>query len=248
MSEMDKWFHNDSKENTKAVILVAHGLNLLPSKMDELAHFFTFKNCAVLRISLGNNPKEWIYKFSNSYNSALERSKIFNCPLYFLGFSLGALIGIHYIIKNPKHQFKKCVLMAPATHTKFYAKIPAFLYFIFKKGSLPSFNLKDYRDRPKTTFAEYQEIRAIQKEIKISLTKNELHIPTLVIFAPKDELINSSKLVSFASSNPFWKTLKMANKESRPYRKYHHLMIDSKALGPKEWAKLLNNLTSHFAL
>ncbi|MDD4972972.1 MAG: alpha/beta hydrolase [Bacteriovorax sp.] len=246
--EKSKWFHSDLNEDTIAVVLIAPGLNLLPSKMDQLAKFFTSKKCDVLRISLGPNSDSWTDKFSDSYDAALEHAEIIQRPLYFLGFSLGALIGVHYIIRHPFQQFKKCILMAPATHTKTYTIIPALLASIFPKGSLPSFNLENYREKPHTTLAEYKKMNSLQKEIKHSLKKNNINIPTLLITNPKDELVDSSKLTKFAASNALWKNRSIANQESLLPKKYHHLMIDSDSIGLKEWEKMLQNLSDHFTL
>jgi alpha-beta hydrolase superfamily lysophospholipase len=163
-SEKSKWFYSDYKNDTTAVVIVAHGLNLLPSKMDQIASFLASKKCDVLRISLGKNPDLWTSKFSDFYDEALEHSEILQRPLYFLGFSLGGLLGVHYIVNHPHlHKFCKCILMAPATHTKFYTIIPALLSYVFPKGSLPSLNLKTYRERSKTSLSEYKKMWKLQK-------------------------------------------------------------------------------------
>jgi alpha-beta hydrolase superfamily lysophospholipase len=246
--EKSKWFHSDFNEDIVAVVLIAPGLNLLPSKMDELAKYFASKKCDVFRISLGENPDNWAEKFSDSYDEAQEHAEIIQRPLYFLGFSLGALLGVHYIARHPFHQFKKCILMAPATHTKIYTIIPAMLASIFPTGSLPSFNLKNYRERPRTTLAEYKKMNSLQKEINNSLKKNDLNIATLLITTPEDELVASSKLTKFAATNKLWKTLSITNKESLLPKTYHHLMIDSDSIGLKEWEKMLQSLSDHFVL
>jgi esterase/lipase len=247
-NEKSKWFHSDFKNDIEAVVLVAPGLNLLPSKMDSLAKFFTSKKCDVLRISLGANPEHWTEKFSDSYDEALEHAEIMQRPLYFLGFSLGALVGIHYIARHPYQQFIKCALIAPATHTKAFTIIPALLASIFPKGSLPSFNLENYRERSCTTLAEYKKMRTLQKAIMNSLKNNDINIATLLIINPQDELVDSSDLAKFAASNPLWSTLKLTNKSSQPSKKYHHLIIDSDSIGVEGWEKMLQSLTNHFAL
>lgn len=248
MSEKTKWFYTEYKNDTKAVILLAHGLNLLPSKMDELAYFFNAKKCDVLRISLGPNPDQWVEKFDNDYNAALEHAEILQRPLYFVGFSLGGLMGLHYLLRHPHHQFKKLTLFAPATHTHFYLMIPAILGKFIPNYSLPSLNLKNYRDRKSTTLSEYKKMYQLQREISDSLNSNLINIPTLLITNRLDELVASSKLTKFAQQNPYWRSLEISNSRSQLPRKYHHLMIDSEALGLEEWEKLLKNLTIHFSL
>jgi len=248
MNDKTKWFYTEFKNDTKAVVLLAHGLNLRPSKMDQLAYFFNSKKCDVLRISLGHNPEQWTEKFSEDYDAALEHAEVLQLPIYFVGYSLGGLIGIHYLLRHPHHRFSKLALLAPATHTHLFTKIPGLLGSLFPKLSLPSFNLKNYLDNERTTLAEYKKMHVLQKEIKESLVGNPINIPTLLITSPKDELVASSKLTKFAALNPQWTALNISNNNSPLPKKYHHLMIDSDAIGAQEWENLLQNLTEHFRL
>lgn len=242
--EKSKWFYAESKVDTKAVVLLAHGLNLRPSKMDQLAHYFNSKKCDVLRITLGENPDLWEENFNRDYEKALEQSEILQRPLYFVGYSLGALVGMHFMITHSQHQFKKLALFAPASHTKAYTRIPSLLFYLFPKSALPSFNLSDYRSREATSFLEYKKMHELQKEIN----KNDFNLPTLVIQNPNDELVDSNELTKFASSNPLWKTLEVSNRESQLPKKYHHLFIDENSCGHSMWQKILKNLTAHFSL
>lgn len=243
-----KWFYTQFANETKAVVLLAHGLNLNPSKMDQLAHFFNAKKCDVLRISLGDNPDLWMEKFSDDYDAALEHADILQKPLYFVGFSLGALIAVHYMNFHPHHHFSKLALFAPATHTHKFTLLPALLGRLLPEFKLPSLNLINYRERKYSKLGEYKKMHQLQREMGKSLLKNEFNTPTLLILSPRDELVSSSKLTKFADSNPHWSTLVISNRESQLPKKYHHLMIDLESIGPLEWEKILNNLTAHFAL
>ncbi|MDO9183490.1 MAG: alpha/beta hydrolase [Bacteriovorax sp.] len=246
--EKSIWFHSDFKSDTVAVVIIAPGLNLLPSKMDELAYFLTSKKCDVFRIALGNNPHQWCNKFSDAYDEALEHAEVIERPLYFLGYSLGALLGEHYMLSNPYQLIKKCVLIAPATYTKFYTQIPAWLSLIFPKGKIKSSNLENYRAKSFTSLLEYKIMRRLQIEVKKKFNILEFNTPTLLVTNPHDELVNSNKLTKIAALNPHWVSLELSNKESQLPKKYHHLMIDSAAIGPSEWKKLLKRLTEHFEL
>ncbi len=248
--EKSKWFPSEYKADIHAVVLIAPGLNLLPSKMDQLAHFLASKKCDVLRISLGNKPDLWTETFSDAYDEALEHAEILQRPLYFLGFSLGALLGVHYLIRHPHHKFQKAILLAPATHTNLWNLIPAFLGNFFPKLKIPSLNLPNYRQSSSTTLFEYKKIYDLQNQIKNNLKndKNEINIPTLLIFNSQDELVDTHKLSKFAGLNPMWRTLKLTNYDSLLPRKYHHLIIDSEAIGAEGWEKVLKSLTGHLSL
>ncbi len=241
--EKSKWFYTEFKADTKAVVLLAHGLNLKASKMDELAKFFAHKRCDVLRLALGNDPKKWSENFSEDYEAAAEHAHVLNLPLYFVGYSLGALVGMSFISTHAKTDFKKLALFAPASHTKPYTRLPAILAKFFPKGRLPSLNLEDYRERHFTTLAEYKVMQELQKELQSSLT-----LPTLIIYNAKDELVSATKLQEYSAHLPQCRLLEVSNHESQLTRKYHHLMIDEKSLGQSTWQKVLQNLTTHFSL
>ena len=57
MTEVSKWMHplSDNQEDVKGVILLAHGLNLRPSKMNSLGHTFSRHGFYSLRVSLAGH-------------------------------------------------------------------------------------------------------------------------------------------------------------------------------------------------
>lgn len=244
MKEKSRWFYSAQTEKTKAVVLIAHGLNLDPKKMDTLALFFRSVHCDVLRMALGADPLQWEDKFADDYDRAQDHADVLDLPLYFVGYSLGALLGLHFMSKHREHKIKRIALFAPATQTKAFTKITAWFSLLFPKGSLPSLNLSDYRDRGHTTFAEYKMMHEMQKHIQ----RETFNVPALIFSSPKDELIDHGKLEKFAGKNAEWKVLALSNQDSPLSRKYHHLMIDDQSLGRSEWEKILKNLTIHFSL
>jgi pimeloyl-ACP methyl ester carboxylesterase len=165
-------------------------------------------------------------------------------PLFFVGYSLGALLGMHFAVTHPHHKIKKWALFAPAIRSHFYALMPALLGHLLPKGKLPSLNLKNYRQRDFTTLLEYKIMHGLQKIIKT----NSFSIPTLVFLNPNDELVSSAQVAFFAHQNKEWKVVEISNFESQLPRKYHHLMIDLECLGKAMWGKVLKNLTEHFLI
>lgn len=244
MKEKSRWFYTGETAKTKAVVLIAHGLNLHPAKMDSLARFFTEKNCDVLRMALGSDPEKWEEKFADDYDKAREHAEVLERPLYFVGYSLGALAGLHFMLKNPDHEFRKMALFAPAIHTKAFARLSAWLSYIVPGGCLPSLNLKDYRERNYTTLAEYRKMYEFQKDVQPAA----VGIPALIILSRKDELIHFKKMEKFASQNRNCTLMEISNHGSLLPKKYHHLMIDDMSLRQSEWEKILKNLTAHFTL
>jgi len=244
MKEKSRWFYTTETAQTKAVVLLAHGLNLHPKKMDVLAEFFTNSHCDVLRISLGPDPLQWEEKFKDDYDKAREHAEVLGLPLYFVGYSLGALTGLHYMMKHTDHEFKKMALFAPAIQTKAFTKLSAYLSFLFPRGCLPSLNLREYRDRNFTTLAEYKVMYQMQHELQM----HSCFIPALIFASTQDELIHYANLAKFAGAQEHWKMITISNQDSPLPKKYHHLMIDDQSLGQSEWQKILKNLTAYFEL
>lgn len=245
MKEKSRWFYTEQTHETKAVVLIVHGLNLHPKKMDVLAKFFTDHHCDVFRSALGADPSMWEEKFESDYEKAREQAEILERPLYFVGYSLGALAGLAFMEGHPFHALKKMALFAPASHTKKFTKLSAMLAYLFPKGKLPSLNLVEYRDRDHTTLAEYKKMHEWQRKIK---TENNFSLPTIVIASRKDELVSFGELEKFAAKNPKWKVEEISNIDSPLPKKYHHLMIDDISLGQFQWEKILNILAGHFTL
>ncbi|MBP9680681.1 MAG: alpha/beta hydrolase [Bacteriovorax sp.] len=243
--EKSKWFYTEHVSETKAVVLLAHGLNLKASKMDELALFFNAKKCDVLRISLGVKPKRWEELFEKDYEKALEHARILERPLYFVGYSLGALLGLSFIDQHPNHEIKSQALFAPPLFTRKLSSIPILLSFIFTgKSKIPSLNLPTYRYRSFTTLEEYKIFYFLQKKIRCSACA----LSTQIILDPKDELIDGKRLIKFAELNPLWKTLCISKHNNQLPIKYHHLIIDRESTGALNWEKILQNLSEHFSL
>ena len=244
MTISNLWFYSAENTKTNAIIIIAHGLNLQPSKMDQLSHYFQQHHCDVLRLSFGSDPEQWEKNIEESYHHANQRALVKNIPLYVLGYSLGALLFTQLIKNNPEFKIEKLALIAPATHTRFYAKIPALIGILLPNFKFKSLNFEEYRMRDFTTAAEYKKMSHIQDEVK----NYHYLIPTLIIFDPEDELVDSKNIKTHHKNLPHITMAPIIDRATQLPRIVHHLMIDQQSLGALEWQKLLNNLSKHFAL
>jgi esterase/lipase len=253
-SELNQWFF--TQKPLKGVVLLAHGLNLKPSKMNSLALLLQTEGYDVLRISLSGHrgsteeikkitAQDWLKEASDLHAIAQKHAQDKSKPLYLVAYSLGALVYHHQMNTNKKISFEKQVLFAPALGVKGYTHLVK-AFNIFGDGFiLNSISSPEYLANPGASMASYNALFKIRKELFKAKLKNS-NIPTLVFLDKKDELISfeSTKDLIIKHNLKNWKIQPVSNSESQLYRKKHHLIIDEKATGSKQWQKIKTALIS----
>ncbi len=254
-SEMNMWFDSLPKQE-KGIMLVLHGLNLKPSKMNSLSHFWSSQGYSVLRGTLSGHfgseeemkavtQLTWRRNVSNLICHAWKRASNANLPLYFLGYSLGAASMIDTLksqgLPNP---FEKMILLAPAIRVKWYANLTKIVSFFSGKIMIPSGNLKDYRSQNGTATAAYSSLHQIIDTIEAPYTS--MNVPTWIYLDPDDELISKSGLQELVDHKDLnlW-SLKLINKSKTSLDKnYHHLIIDPPTLGAESFNQMSADMKS----
>lgn len=242
------WAGPDS--NYTAIALVAHGLNLNPDKMDPLILFLTEMNIRVLKVGLtGHNGdlenqenlsrSQWIYDITQGMKQ-LSREEV---PLYFIGFSLGALVVLDYISTEKHNPFSKMVLFAPAITPHGFTKSVLLLSFLGKGFIVPSASPAEYRANDGTSIAAYIALF----DHVTSLENNSwemVNIPVLCYIDPKDELVSIAAIEKIIGDKKLnnWKLTVVPSKRPTPY---HHIIIDKTTLGKELWTRYTNEI-KHF--
>jgi esterase/lipase len=255
--ELSQWMAPiiENRQQEKGVILIAHGLNLRPSKMNTLAHSFSAHGYHILRLSLsghrGNlnemklvNRNIWLSEMKAHYCLALKKSKILGLPLYFLGYSLGAAVLLDLLkSRDLKNNFQKIITISPAIRVHWYTHLPKLLAFFSKEIVIPSFNNKQYRMHKGTTTAAYEALHTIIDNFDYP-HKRKLKVPIMVVIDPKDELVSFSQIQSMIKKNKLsnWQITQVNNNESSLDKKYHHLIIDPPSLGKANFIQLQDKM------
>jgi esterase/lipase len=239
------WFHTPNQK-IRGVAFLLHGLNAKPSVMDDLAKFLNGKGVDVLRGSLrghlGNAMEKedisreiWLQETYEYYCSAKKKSRELGVPLFFIGYSLGALIFNDLLVNTKGITVDKMVLFSPAFKIRWHLRL---FSFIFKLGDflkLPSANLPEYRSSNYTSFGAY---RALWESYN-SLDFEKLDPPqALIIMDPKDELVSYSKTEDLVKKYPSWKLLPVDTSGSRNSRKYGHITFNEKSFGEGKWGDI----------
>jgi esterase/lipase len=249
----------------KGVVLVLHGLNLKPEKMIPLSESLNDNSYHILNGKLtGHNGTEaefrrvtrdvWLKDMKLIYFEAYNFAKKENLPLYFVGYSLGALLGLDFAnqnfpeIKNNPALFQKSVLLAPAISLNLKTKLIKLITYLPFDIILPSVARDDYRANiGGTPIAGYTALFESEAHLnKIGITAKE---PTLIIMDPEDELVNYDGILHIIEKNHLknWSILNVNNQNSKMTEgKYHHLVIDSLSVGTQEWNRIVNAIQKHF--
>ncbi len=229
-----------------AVSLVAHGLNQKPDAMLSLVSWMTKQGSDVYLVKLSGHHKGgrdiqnvtasvWQKEMLEGYQLAKRASLDAAVPIFFLGYSLGALLGQSMAVAMDSALFDKQVLIAPAIAIRSRSYLIKLLFFFGKQRHLPSFTPREYRVNKSLPLLIYDYLFTEERKI-LKSGFNKLNIPTLIIIDPKDELVSYKKLLQlisrFGLSN--YRVVVLDDVKERSGA-YHHLIVDEKTMGPKNW-------------
>ena len=235
-----------------AVALVAHGLNLKPSAMLPLINWLVSRGADVYLVQLSGHhtagtaihdvkASTWQQEMLTGYHIAKKASVDLSLPLFFLGYSLGALLGQSIMaLPATSASFDRQVLFAPATALRRRAYFVKLFFLFGKRLKLPSYAPGNYRVHRSLPLHVYEILFNEQKNVAASRFRN-LNIPTLIFLDTRDELISYIRLRRqinlFALQR--YKVVLLTGKLNDRKSQYHHLIIDEQSLGEENW-KLVN--------
>lgn len=239
----EEWFPAQGK--AKGVIIVTHGLNLRPVRMNELARFFAAQGYEAFRPSFTGHcrepeelqkvkPDSWEKDAREFYAKAKTKADALKVPLYLAAYSFSGLIYQSLAEELP---FAKRVYFAPALETHFWFPLAVFLINLWPTDIFRTMIPEGYFSH------EYGGMRSVLAMNHFFLRWNDQRakadpVPTLVWASPKDELVNGVKLKTLAEGRKGWEFREISVAGSSLPTPYHHLIIDEKALGPAEWGRV----------
>ncbi len=239
----------------KGIIILLHGVNLVPQRMDELAESLSQKGFKIIRPTLSGHQREskkrgqinssvWIKDLQAVFKEANNEAGKQRLPLYFVGFSLGALTNLAMLQENKNSEtYKKMCLISPAI------ALPKKGWLInllrpFKRLPLPVPFGKCYMVKNTIPAIFLTNILEMIKK----LNKNGFQgssIPTLVILDKQDKAINPKTVrtmpIKFKLKNWSFMNVEATNK-------YHHLVTDERSLGEKQWNMMIDKITTFFPI
>jgi len=255
MKEHAVQYHPTSHQDKSAVILVAHGLNVKPVAMMALVNWLTEQGADVFLIQLSGHYQEgisiqevtmanWQQDMHNGYSIAKKAASDQGLPFYFLGYSLGALLGLSMIaLKHDRPCFDKQVLLAPAMAIRNRCYLVQPFCFLGNKMFLPSFTPVSYRANDSIPLSVYKILFMEERKVLHS-TNDSLNVPTVIFMDPKDELISYQKLKSLIVRNKLtnYEIILLNSDLKGRIGRYHHLILDESAMGKQNWKMVTHKM------
>jgi len=251
-SEKKDWFY--TKNKSRGLVLLAHGLNLNPEKMNSLSLFYNSIGLDVYRPILDGHQGSiesmkklelgrWIVNSHQHYCQAKSYAQHHSLPLYFSGYSLGALIHLYLQEEFDHVHYDKQILLAPAINLPWYANLIKVLYLFGDQFLVPTLNIKDYQAQKGTSIAGYKMLfNTVKKLQHIGLKKS--NIPSLIFMSKNDELVSYHGIERMIKKYHLgqWKMVPINNRQSKLKGKFSHLVIDPLSLGENQWSFMIEKI------
>ena len=265
-----RWYKNHGREETKAVALVIHGLNLKPDKMQAIITELTGSGIDVLGLSLRGHGENythhagvdedqarledfkavsfalWMNEAYLAYTQVESRAAQKKVPLLFVGFSLGGLIGLDLFASLPEVHYDRMVLFAPAIKLHSYHYL-ARLLSPFTRLVIPSLAPDSYLSNKKgTPIAAYNALFEGLQQFKRHVSR-KVNVPTLIFIDPHDEFIPVQAIKELKEEKKLdqWRLYIVEKEAAAEQSTFHHHIIDESSTGKAVWQKMMETVTTH---
>jgi alpha-beta hydrolase superfamily lysophospholipase len=265
-----QWYKIKRTKRVKGVALVVHGLNLKPERMQSIIAELNNAGIDVLNLSLrghGNNYLKnpnlsddearleafqtvtyrlWLEEIYTAYLKVRQRAYKKRVPIFFVGYSLGGLIGCDLLLLQHDVSYDRMILFAPAL------SITAESYLLKALMPFPNIVIDSlspiyYRSNMGTPMAAYKALfEAVDHFDKNA--NDELNKPTLIFIDEKDEFVPFVKLNEIITQRKLdcWQ-VHVVRKDSHVGENVsYHLIIDKDSVGPQMWKQMKEAIKKHF--
>ena len=248
-------------QTPKNITLILHGLNLKPERMDGWADELAKAGSKVLRMGLsGHNghrgdmsdvsAKIWRENFAKNIKLAFSEAKKLGVPVNFLGFSLGALIGLDWLSRRSDDQesFHKLVLIAPAINIPWYTKGVRIFSIFGRDFLLPSRSPRSYQANRGTSVAAYEALIELKEDLEKTKFAGLNH-DALILVDKHDELVSAQKIKEIIRQYnlPKWQLHLLDNRFAHDNFGFRHLVIDKESVGKTMWQKIVAQVNQFFS-
>lgn len=253
-SEKYHWYQPAGE--MRAVALMVHGLNNKPEVMLPMVKVLNEQGIGVLNVGLTGyvdtfsvlqkvTAQEWLQDVF--IGNCLLQTKAQNLPQYYVGYSLGALIGETLMLSDlsEKFEFQKALLFSPALRVHDRSRWIRFFSFMGRSFSVISFAPQRYVAHRVTPNAAYEALFDLIDSFNEKLVQNpqKINTPTQVFVDPDDELVSSEYLDEMVAVNGLdqWQ-MNTVHKDKTAKTWFHHVVIDENAVGQFTWDDILKKI------
>lgn len=267
-----RWYERKNNTKRKGVALVIHGLNCRPNKMESIIAQMTEAGIDCLNLSLrghGRNDARfsntegdearmeafksvtyplWKNEAYQAYQRVETKSRLYDSPLFFIGFSMGGLLGVDLFASNPKVKFDRMVLFAPAV------KMRARNFILKILSPFPGLVIPSapghtaYLANRGTPMAAYNALFDMYRHLEDN-PDPKINVPTLVFIDEQDELISFSGLKNMIRDQKLdqWRIHPVIKDKTATAVKMHHLIIDEASVGNNMWQEMVRLTIAHLS-
>ncbi len=269
-NESVRWYHRRRDTKLEGVALVIHGLNCRPDKMEAIITMLNANGIDCLNLSLrghGTNfsPIDhmspdaarmvafksvsyplWKTEAYKAYQMAKKKSDLYNRPLFFIGFSMGGLLGIDLTASNPNVRFDKMVLFAPAI-AMLQRNYLIQIFSPFPSLVIPSAGDTSYLANDGTPMAAYNALFDMHAHFEDHLDPRKINMPTLIFIDEEDELVSYASLKQMLQKHDLdqWRIHPVKKDETATEVGMHHLIIDAASVGKTMWQTIVDVTLMH---
>jgi esterase/lipase len=257
-----RWVNPDSSKKPVAVALIVHGLNLRPEEMKPVIAILNSAGIEALNVSLcghgenfmrrGSSPAEekrdrmesfkhvsyflWLTEVHQAYLKVMLRARKLGVPVFFVGYSLGGVLGCDLLTAKPGVHFDRMVLFAPALKLH-----PSISYQLRPLKPFPEFVIdseapEDQRANDGTPVAAYAALLEAIGDVEAHIGP-KLNVPTLVFMDKEDEFVSFEQLQGFIHNNGLgrWEIAAAAKDNATDAAVAHHMILNEHSLGADRW-------------
>ena len=260
------WFPSQTAAPPNGVALVIHGLNVRPDRMQPLIDCLNEAGIDCLSLALhghGDNylhqphtdPQEarlesfrrvttglWRDEVVAAYRIARARADAQQLPIYFCGYSLGALMGCTAVATVQNVYFDRMLLFAPAIALPVDA-LALRMGKLLRSTTMPSLSPTYYRANSGSPGAAYLAMYTAV----VWLNQGDwtrLHVPTLVFVDAEDEAIDVPGVEAVIDRTPRWQLVPVHKSAPAAGWVFHHLVIGAPAVGVDCWTAMRHRIQS----
>lgn len=270
--QSSQWFKISRTKETRGIALVVHGLNLKPERMQSIIVELNDAGIDVLNLALrghGNNYQKnmnltadearlesfrtvtynlWLNEIYNAYLKVRERASKKNVPVFFIGYSLGGVMGCNLILLHPDISFDRLILFAPALNITVESYLLKAL-MPFPGIVIDSLSPIYYRTNKGTPMAAYKALFEAVEHFNNN-ANYRLNKPALIFIDEKDEFVSCSKLNEIIAKCNLdnWQIHIVRKENDVGGNISHHLIIDKDSVGGKIWKQISNAIKKHFSI
>jgi len=267
--ESSQWFKIKRTKKAKGMALVVHGLNLRPERMQSIITVLNDAGIDVLNLSLrghGNNYAKninvatddarlesfrtvsfvvWLDEIYRAYVKVRDRAARKKVPVFFIGYSLGGLMGCNLALSHPDVVYDRMVLFAPALNITVKSYLLKAL-MPFPNIVIDSLSPISYRSNEGTPMAAYKALFEAIEHFESNMN-DKLNTPTIIFIDEKDEFISCSTLIEMIVRKNLdqWQINVVQKDHDVEEKISHHLIIDKTSVGENMWTQIKDIFKKH---